>query len=129
MTGKKKTSSRKAKRKSKKKKHKKKSRRGMISKDRYITKEVRDAVWKRDEGRCVYCNVKQRRKYPLLREIKMEFGHVIPHSKGGNRCIDNIQLECKKCNRAKGATMIEVGWFKSKIMGRGAKGCKKKSCK
>lgn len=100
-----------------------------IAKDRYIDKSVRNAVRKRDDNRCVYCNRKARGKILLLKRIKLEFGHVIPHSKGGARCIDNIQLECFKCNRSKGAKKIKLSWFKRNAMKRGAEGCKKKKCK
>ncbi len=61
----------------------------------------------------------------LLKDIKLEFGHVIPHSKGGDRCMDNIQMECFRCNRSKGATVKDIGWIREHLQGRGAKGCKK----
>jgi len=53
---------------------------------------------------------------------------MIPHSKGGKKCIDNIQLECFRCNRSKGAKVKEISWFKRNAMKRGAKGCKRKNC-
>ena len=92
--------------------------------DRYIGASVRNAVKKRDDNRCCYCSKKGRKKSLFRKKVKLEFGHVIPHSKGGDTCIDNIQLECFKCNRGKGATKKSIGWLKLKIL-RGAKGCKK----
>lgn len=106
------------------KRKKKNRKKRYIPPERYIKRNVRLAVIKRDGNRCVYCHRKKRRKYPLLKEIKMEFGHVIPHSKGGDKCINNIQLECFECNREKGATRRERSLLKQ-LMGAGAKGCKR----
>lgn len=91
--------------------------------DRHISSKVRRAVRKRDQGRCVYCHKKGRRNYLLLKGTKIEYGHVIPFSKGGDNCVKNIQLECFKCNRRKGATVVKIPMIK-KWMGAGAKGCK-----
>lgn len=100
-------------------------RRRLISPERYILKSVRDEVMDRDNYRCVYCNRKARRKMPLLKQIKLEFGHIIPHSKGGDKCVKNIQMECFDCNRGKGANRKELSWFKEHIQNRGAKGCRR----
>ncbi len=110
---------------SRKNKKRGKKKRRYIPPERYINKSVRNRVIKRDENRCVYCNKKARRKVLLLKRIKLEFGHVIPHSKGGDRCINNIQLECFSCNRSKGATRKKIGLINRVLFDRGAKGCKK----
>jgi len=60
-------------------------------KPRYISKEVRREVWRRDQGRCVECSSRER----------LEFDHIIPASKGGSNTARNIQLLCEKCNRKK----------------------------
>jgi hypothetical protein len=57
--------------------------------DRYIPDDVKDAVWRRDEGRCVKCKSNE----------KLEFDHIIPVSKGGSNTKRNVQLLCEKCNR------------------------------
>jgi len=114
-----------------KKKRKKTKRRRIIPEDRYITKYVRTKVRKRDKNKCVYCNRRDRslRLDGLkVKKVKLEYGHIIPHSKGGARCVDNIQMECKKCNRKKGAKM-KARPLLTRILGRGAKGCRKKKCK
>jgi hypothetical protein len=56
-----------------------------------IPEEVRVAVWRRDEGRCVGCGSQDR----------LEFDHVIPVAKGGSNTERNVQLLCERCNRSK----------------------------
>ena len=58
---------------------------------RYISEKVRDAVWRRDEGKCTKCGSNE----------NLEFDHIIPHSKGGANTKRNIQLLCEICNRKK----------------------------
>ena len=56
-----------------------------------ISQNVKDAVWRRDEGKCVECGSNE----------KLEFDHIIPVVKGGASTYRNIQLLCEPCNRAK----------------------------
>jgi len=58
---------------------------------RHIPNHVQREVWRRDQGRCVECESKER----------LEFDHIIPFSKGGSNTVRNIQLLCEKCNRRK----------------------------
>ena len=58
---------------------------------RRIPQEVKDSVWRRDEGKCVECGTNK----------NLEFDHIIPHSKGGANTYRNVQLLCEKCNREK----------------------------
>jgi tetratricopeptide (TPR) repeat protein len=60
-----------------------------------IPEEVRHAVWRRDEGRCVQCGSQE----------KLEYDHIIPVSRGGSNTERNLQLLCEPCNRAKSATI------------------------
>lgn len=62
---------------------------------RYIPSEVKIAVWRRDQGKCVDCASKE----------KLEYDHIIPVSKGGSNTERNIQLLCETCNRKKSATI------------------------
>ncbi len=63
--------------------------------DRYIPKDVKISVWRRDQGKCVECGSKE----------KLEYDHIIPVSKGGSNTERNVQLLCEKCNRQKSATI------------------------
>lgn len=64
--------------------------------NRYITKEVKLTVWRRDQGKCCECGAKE----------KIEFDHIIPASKGGSNTERNIQLLCESCNRRKSANIV-----------------------
>ena len=59
--------------------------------NRYITTQVKQAVMERDSGTCQSCGSVE----------NIEFDHINPISNGGSSDQDNIQLLCRKCNRAK----------------------------
>lgn len=63
----------------------------IIKNSRRISQEVKNQVWKRDEGKCVECGSNE----------KLEFDHIIPFSKGGANTYRNLQLLCELCNRKK----------------------------
>lgn len=56
-----------------------------------IPKDVVDAVWRRDGGKCVYCGSTE----------NLQLDHIIPFSKGGATTVENLQLLCQKCNLQK----------------------------
>lgn len=60
---------------------------------RHISQDVKDQVWRRDQGRCVECGSQDR----------LEFDHIIPFARGGANTYRNVQLLCESCNRAKSA--------------------------
>jgi 5-methylcytosine-specific restriction endonuclease McrA len=60
-----------------------------------IPRDVRLAVWRRDRGRCREC----------ADGFDLQYDHVIPVALGGASSVDNLQLLCGDCNRAKGAAL------------------------
>ncbi|KKN22322.1 hypothetical protein LCGC14_0916580 [marine sediment metagenome] len=60
----------------------------------------RQNVLARDRYKCQYCG----ERMPLR---KLTFDHVVPKSRGGKTCWENIVCCCKICNLAKGARTPE----------------------
>lgn len=56
-----------------------------------IPRELVDTIWRRDGGRCVYCGSTE----------NLQIDHIIPFSKGGATCIENLQILCQRCNSQK----------------------------
>lgn len=68
---------------------------GVVIRREGISREVKQAVFERDGGRCAECGSPG----PL------EFDHIIPVAFGGATTAKNIQLLCLDCNRKKGASL------------------------
>ncbi|MCA9288566.1 MAG: HNH endonuclease [Phycisphaerales bacterium] len=60
-----------------------------------IPDDVKNAVWRRDQGQCVQCGSNR----------DLECDHVIPLSLGGSSSARNLQLLCQSCNRRKSDTI------------------------
>ena len=60
-----------------------------------IPREARQVVFERDGGHCVDCGS----------NFELQFDHVIPVAMGGANTVENLQLLCAPCNKAKGATL------------------------
>ena len=58
---------------------------------RHIPDSVRREVYHRDHGRCIKCGAGD----------YLECDHIIPHSKGGDNTVKNLQLLCRRCNNQK----------------------------
>lgn len=68
------------------------SREPRLEQNRLIPSDVKLAVWKRDQGRCVECGSTD----------NLHFDHIIPYSRGGSSLVaENIQLMCARHNLAK----------------------------
>lgn len=68
---------------------------GSAGRRQAIPREVRLAVFTRDEGRCVECDS----------NFDIQYDHIIPVALGGASTVDNLQILCADCNRKKGATL------------------------
>jgi hypothetical protein len=60
-----------------------------------LPRDLRLAVWRRDGGRCRDCGT----------DFDLQYDHVIPVALGGATSVENLQLLCGDCNRAKGASL------------------------
>lgn len=60
-----------------------------------IPREVRRAVFERDEGKCGECGS----------TFDLQYDHVIPVALGGATTVQNLQLLCADCNRQKSADL------------------------
>mgnify|MGYP001572142716 CR=1 FL=1 len=67
--------------------------------DSYISDKVREHVWNRDEGFCIYC-----------KEPATDCDHVIPASHGGPGIKENIVLSYQSCNLSKRSS-FDIKWL------------------
>jgi hypothetical protein len=63
---------------------------------RYIPREVKRAVWKRDEGQCAFLSSEGRR---CAERTFLELHHVQPYAKQGPATVENISLRCWRHNQ------------------------------
>lgn len=60
-----------------------------------IPRDLRKAVYERDGGRCNQCGA----------TFDLQYDHVLPVALGGATTLENLQLLCGTCNRAKSANL------------------------
>jgi len=73
----------------------------------FMPKWVRDAVFFRDHGRCVFCHADLS---GLLSLDQLDhFDHIVPLAAGGVNDPSNIQLLCEPCNLKKSASEPSTG--------------------
>lgn len=75
-----------------------KQRKAKTRRHRYVSPELKAAVWKRDNGACVYCGIGP----ATVPGVRLELDHVVPFSWGGPTTYDNLQLLCHRHNSDKG---------------------------
>ena len=68
-----------------------------------MTSSLRERIKQRDDYCCKICGLSANQEKNLLLEID----HIMPLSKGGLTCESNLQTLCWKCNRAKGAKVLQ----------------------
>jgi 5-methylcytosine-specific restriction endonuclease McrA len=66
-----------------------------LRQQRWMISKWRDYHWKRQHGRCFYCQCD-------VAKDEATFDHIIPRSKGGEDHLENGVASCKPCNEAKG---------------------------
>lgn len=62
----------------------------------YVSDEVKQFIWTRDEGRCAQCGS----------DSELQYDHVIPVALGGSSDAENLQILCGPCNRRKGVDVV-----------------------
>ena len=63
----------------------------VMVKRRYISENLRNRIFQRDNWKCVNCKSNK----------NLEIDHKVPFSKGGITSFNNLQTLCKKCNLIK----------------------------
>ena len=68
-----------------------------------IPQWVKNAVYHRDKGHCVFCSRDLTGLINVLRQSN--YDHIIPLKQFGTNDPCNIQLTCEECNKSKGAQL------------------------
>ena len=78
---------------------------------RYIPVSVREAVWKRDKGRCTYVSITGGR---CRWRRELEFDHVVPVARGGEATVENLRLRCSVHNQLEAERAFGEDFMKRK---------------
>jgi 5-methylcytosine-specific restriction endonuclease McrA len=65
-----------------------------------ISKEERNLVFEKYEGKCAYCGIELKKGWHV--------DHIVPFVFGGKDEFSNYNPSCKECNTYKGATRLET---------------------
>jgi 5-methylcytosine-specific restriction endonuclease McrA len=79
--------------------------------ERYISPQVRQAVWKRDGGRCTYVGTRHRR---CEARSRLEFDHILTIARGGLSTVENLRLRCRRHNQLEAERTYGVAFMKGK---------------
>ena len=72
-----------------------------IKKRLYIPKWVKNAVFFRDRGRCVFCRKDLSGTISIKGSREVHYDHIIPLANNGVNDVSNLQLACRECNQQK----------------------------
>lgn len=72
------------------------------AKGTHNNKDIKTKLWLQD-NKCYWC-------FEDLNKNKYEIDHVVPLSKGGSNCKDNIVISCNLCNRQKHSQFV-LDWY------------------
>lgn len=73
-----------------------------INRRGYIPKELREAIFKRDNYTCQRCGVKE------AWNVQLQIDHIFPVSKGGSDDPENLQTLCANCNQIKSDSLLGI---------------------
>lgn len=81
----------------------------VIERARPLTAAQRRAIFRRDGGRCYYCDARVTWTRIESRGVLTEtrpghVDHVIPRARGGQNDPSNLVLACERCNESKQAS-------------------------
>jgi 5-methylcytosine-specific restriction endonuclease McrA len=66
-----------------------------------MTKQIREQVYQKYNGRCAYCGHEI-----TLKEMQVD--HIVPQRLGGADSLENYNPSCRICNHYKRATRLET---------------------
>jgi hypothetical protein len=70
-----------------------------------------DILREKQNDKCAYC---------LVENVKLTIDHMVPLSRGGKHCFDNIVLSCQRCNSSKNSkTLLEWLLFNNTLQSEG----------
>ena len=65
-----------------------------------VPASVRDAVFARDQNRCVRCQKARRDRAAKGGKLMLTLDHIIPRAAGGSNDPDNLRVLCWQCHGA-----------------------------
>lgn len=79
------------------------------ARSRYISADVRRAVWIRDQGQCQFLDPRSQRR--CLSRFSLEVDHIQPFAKNGPNTFENLRLYCRAHNQysAKSMGLMQSG--------------------
>jgi len=75
---------------------------GVVKRNTYLPKWLKNGVFFRDKGRCQICG--KDLTCLISTDNKINYDHIIPLEQGGSNDPSNFQLACESCNISKGTS-------------------------